>query len=375
MPDYAKVSQINYGQIPQLQRELEAARNHSQFIMLHESVKAEDIAKVISRATGIPLSNMLTTEREKLLKMESTLKQEVIGQDESIAAISNTIRVTRAGLNSHNRPLGSFLFLGPTGVGKTQLCKSLAKFLFDTDSAIIRIDMSEYMEKFSVSRLIGAPPGYVGYEEGGTLTEAVRRKPFSIVLFDEFEKAHREVSNLLLQVLDEGHLTDSQGRKVDFKNTIVIMTSNLGSDKFARLPEGEPSSAVKGEVMETVRGVFPPEFLNRIDDIVLFNRLSRENIIGIVDVQEKIVKETLDEQNIQIEFTPEAKKWLGEKGYDIAYGARPLKRLIQKEILYKLSNLILDQTVKEGDYVKVVVNPSKDELHFDVHTPELPKAI
>ena len=332
--------------------------------LLHDTVSPRDIAKVVSRTTGIPLESMLMTEREKLLKLEDILSKSVVGQEEAVAAVSNAVRISRAGLHKHDRPLGSFLMLGPTGVGKTQLCHTLVDFLFDK-SSFIRIDMSEYMEKFSVSRLIGAPPGYVGYEEGGTLTEAVRRHPYSLVLFDEFEKAHREVSNLLLQVLDEGHLTDSHGRKVDFRNTLIVMTSNLGSDILTQLPEEVPSSSAREAVMNIVRNRMSPEFLNRIDEILMFNRLTRGNMDFIVDIQLGEVEKMLKEQEIMLELDSSARSWLADKGFDPAYGARPLKRLIQKYVLNPLATGILDGSIKPGQVVIMKENKETDNLMYD----------
>ncbi len=327
--------------------------------MVSEAVTPKDIALVISRATGIPAQNLLMGEKEKLLKMEQMLSSHVIGQERAVASVSNAVRISRAGLHSHERPLGSFLFLGPTGVGKTQLCRTLAEFLFDDPNALVRIDMSEYMEKFSVSRLIGAPPGYVGYEEGGTLTEAVRRKQYTIVLFDEFEKAHREVSNLLLQVLDDGVLTDSQGRKVNFRNTLVIMTSNMGAEILASLPEGAPSTAGQEDVMNVVRQKLAPEFLNRIDDIILFNRLNLADMDKIVDIQLKAINERLEDKKIVLTVTPKGHKWLADQGYDPSYGARPLKRVIQRAILNPMATMLIEGSIKEGMAVKVEV--AKDD--------------
>lgn len=310
--DLAKAGELMYGIIPNLEQQL-PKEGTVNLTMVSEAVTPKDIALVIARATGIPAESLLLGEKEKLLNMEKVLASRVIGQERAVTSVSNAVRISRAGLHSHDRPLGSFLFLGPTGVGKTQLCRTLAEFLFDDPNALVRIDMSEYMEKFSVSRLIGAPPGYVGYEEGGTLTEAVRRKPYTIVLFDEFEKAHREVSNLLLQVLDEGTLTDSQGRKVNFKNTLVIMTSNLGAEALANLPEGAPSSEAQEDVMAVVRQRFPPEFLNRIDDMVLFNRLSRADMDHIVDIQVKEINNRLADRKIVLVVTEAAYKWLANE--------------------------------------------------------------
>jgi len=358
MGDLSKAAELKFGVIPELQKKLNDFQSgHGQkMTLLHEAVTAEDIANVISRTTGVPVSNLLEGERAKLRHMEEHLAAEVVGQDEAIKAISNVVRVSRAGLHAHERPMGSFLFLGPTGVGKTQLCRSLANFLFNDPNALVRIDMSEYMEKFSVSRLIGAPPGYVGYEEGGTLTEAVRRRPYSIVLFDEFEKAHREVSNLLLQMLDEGHLTDSQGRKVDFRNTMIILTSNLGADILASLPEGAAASSARGAVMERVQQNFPPEFINRLDEILMFNRLSREHMDGIIGIQLKNVRQLLADKKISLVVTPEATTWLANEGYDQIYGARPLKRAIQRYVVNPLANAILDEEVHDGDQVEIFLD-------------------
>ena len=353
----SEAGEIKYGTIPELESALKISEEKIKMSdddkgpsLLHDTVSSRDIATVVARTTGIPLESMLMTEKEKLLKLEDILSKSVVGQKEAVTAVSNSVRISRAGLHRHDRPLGSFLMLGPTGVGKTQLCHTLVDFLFDK-SAFIRIDMSEYMEKFSVSRLIGAPPGYVGYEEGGTLTEAVRRHPYSLVLFDEFEKAHREVSNLLLQVLDEGHLTDSHGRKVDFRNTLVVMTSNLGSDILTQLPEEVPSSSARDAVMNIVRGRMSPEFLNRIDEILMFNRLDRSNMDAIVDIQMRNVEKMLEEQEIMLELDASARSWLANKGYDPAYGARPLKRAIQKYVLNPLATGILDGSIKAGHLV------------------------
>lgn len=301
---------------------------------------------------------MLKGEREKLIKMESDLAKRVVGQESAIKAVSEAVRVSRAGLHGGNRPLASFMFLGPTGVGKTELCKALAEFLFDTESAIIRVDMSEYMEKHSISRLIGAPPGYVGYEESGELTEAVRRKPYSIILLDEFEKAHRDVSNLLLQVLDEGHLTDNKGRRVDFRNAMIIMTSNLGADALAAHASAAEGGAsvpdyVRNEVMQAVREAFAPEFINRIDDIVVFNRLAKQNLASIVDIRLKELAERLKDRSLKLQITDMAKSWLAEHGYEPMYGARPLNRLIQHDFLNPLAKLIIKGDIKRGDTVHI----------------------
>ena len=368
----SEASEIRYGTIPKLESELKICEDRVKqsvenkgLSLLHDTVSSRDIATVVARTTGIPLESMLMTEREKLLKLEDILSSSVIGQKEAVAAVSNAVRISRAGLHRHDRPLGSFLMLGPTGVGKTQLCHTLVDFLFDK-SSFIRIDMSEYMEKFSVSRLIGAPPGYVGYEEGGTLTEAVRRHPYSLVLFDEFEKAHREVSNLLLQVLDEGHLTDSHGRKVDFRNTLIVMTSNLGSDILTQLPEEVPSSSARDAVMNIVRGRMSPEFLNRIDEILMFNRLNRSDMDFIVDIQMGGVESMLKEQDIMIELDSHARSWLANKGYDPAYGARPLKRMIQKYVLNPLATGILDGSIKPGAEVRMKPHENNESSTYDV---------
>jgi ATP-dependent Clp protease ATP-binding subunit ClpB len=301
-------------------------------------------------------------ERQRLMNTEEVLGKAVVGQPVAVKAVANALRISRAGLHAHDRPLGVFLFLGPTGVGKTQLCKTLAEFMFDTPNAMIRIDMSEYMERFSVSRLIGAPPGYVGYEEGGVLTEAVRRRPYSLVLFDEFEKAHKEVSNLLLQIMDEGQLTDSQAHKIDFKNTMIILTSNLGADILASLPEGAKSEDVRDEIMAVVRQQFPPEFINRIDEVILFNRLTRGDMDRILEIQLIKLHKQLSEKKMKLEFDMGAKKWLCDRGYDPAYGARPLKRVIQSSLLNQLAKLMLEGTVTEGD--SILVTGDADGIKF-----------
>ena len=313
----------------------------------------EDIAQVVSRWTGIPVDKMLEGEREKLLNMEEALGKRVVGQKEAVKAVSTAVRRARAGLQDPNRPIGSFMFLGPTGVGKTELTKALAAFLFDDENALLRIDMSEYMEKHSVARLIGAPPGYVGYEEGGALTEAVRRRPYQVVLFDEIEKAHPDVFNVLLQVLDDGRLTDGQGRTVDFRNTLIVMTSNLGSEFLVLQKEGEDLSAVHDEVMQVVRAHFRPEFLNRVDEIILFHRLRREDMGKIVEIQLKRLDRLLEDRKIVLELTPEARAWLADKGYDPAYGARPLKRVIQKNVQDPLAELILAGKIHDGEKVRI----------------------
>jgi len=331
--------------------------------MLEEAVAEEHIAGVVSRWTGIPVDKMLSGEREKLLNMEQNLRRRVVGQDEAIVAVSNAIRRARAGLQDPNRPLGSFLFLGPTGVGKTELTRALAEFLFDDESAMVRIDMSEYMEKHSVARLIGAPPGYVGYDEGGSLTEAVRRRPYQVILFDEVEKAHPDVFNVLLQVLDDGRLTDGQGRTVDFRNTLIIMTSNLGSEYLVNQPEGEDSDAVREQVMAVVRAHFRPEFLNRVDEIILFHRLKREQMGKIVDIQMGRLSKLLADRKIKLELDASAKDWLGQKGYDPAYGARPLKRVIQKYVQDPLAEMVLSGKIHDGE--TVAITAGKDGLMFN----------
>ncbi|KAN0019809.1 hypothetical protein ACTFIU_003031 [Dictyostelium citrinum] len=362
--DLARAGELAYSIIPQLEKQIpkEGEEQSSDISMVSDAVTAKDVALVISKATGIPVHSMLMGEKEKLLKMEDELGSQVIGQPEAVTAVSNAVRISRAGLHSHSRPLGSFLFLGPTGVGKTQLCRTLAEFMFDSPNALIRIDMSEYMEKFSVSRLIGAPPGYVGYEEGGTLTEAVRRRPYSLVLFDEFEKAHKEVSNLLLQILDDGHITDSQGRKIDFRNTMVILTSNLGAEILANLPDNTPSSTAREEVMNVVRSRFPPEFLNRIDDMILFNRLSRKDMDKIVEIQLNDLRKLLTEKHIALNVKEEGLDWLADQGYDPIYGARPLKRVIQKTLLNPMAKQILEGKIKDHQVVTISADKSKDEL-------------
>ena len=323
--------------------------------MLEEAVTTDHIAAVVSRWTGVPVDKMLEGERDKLLRMENELARRVVGQVEAIGAVSTAVRRARAGLQDPNRPIGSFMFLGPTGVGKTELTKALALFLFDDETAMVRLDMSEYMEKHSVARLIGAPPGYVGYEEGGALTEAVRRRPYQVVLFDEVEKAHPDVFNVLLQVLDDGRLTDGQGRTVDFRNTLIIMTSNLGSEFLVNQPEGQDTDAVRDEVMTVVRAHFRPEFLNRIDEIILFHRLKRENMGAIVDIQMARLARLLEERKIAVTLDDAARGWLAEAGYDPAYGARPLKRVIQKNVQDPLAEQILAGAVTDGDSVPVTV--------------------
>ena len=355
----AKAGEITYGKIPNLQKDLENLEKSSQEKTVREAVSEADIATIIAKITGIPADKIMSGEKEKLLKMEDFLRKRVIGQDNALIAVSSAVRRSRAGLGDPGKPIGSFLFLGPTGVGKTELCKALAEFIFDDESAILRIDMSEYMEKHSVSRLIGAPPGYVGYDQGGVLTEAVRRRPYQVILFDEVEKAHSDVFNILLQVLDDGRLTDSQGRTVNFTNTIIILTSNLGSHILANLKEDESANSVLNEVMESVREHFRPEFINRLDEIILFNKLSRKNMSSIVDVQIERLKQRLQNRNITIILDNQAKTYLAEKGYDSIYGARPLKRVIQKEIENNLAEEILRGKILDGNKVTISAKDNK----------------
>jgi len=351
--DLSKMAELNYGTIPALTKQLEEAQADSGGAMLREEVTADDIAAVVARWTGIPMERMLEGEREKLLQMEEELGKRVIGQEAAVRAVSAAVRRSRAGLQDPNRPLASFLFLGPTGVGKTELTKALAEFLFDDSSAMVRIDMSEFMEKHAVSRLIGAPPGYVGYEEGGVLTEAVRRRPYQVVLFDEVEKAHADVFNVLLQVLDDGRLTDGQGRTVDFANTIIILTSNLGSQFLSNLADGEKVETVEPQVMEIVRAHFRPEFLNRLDEIILFHRLAQEHMGPIVDIQISRVQALLKDRKIKLELSEGAGAWLGRVGYDPVYGARPLKRAVQRYLQDPLADLILRGEMVDGGVVKI----------------------
>ena len=351
--DLAKAGELAYGRIPELERKLEEAQGASEGAMLREEVTSEDIASVVSRWTGIPVDRMMEGEREKLLAMEAELGKRVIGQADAVKAVATAVRRSRAGLQDPNRPLGSFLFLGPTGVGKTELTKALAGFLFDDDSAMVRIDMSEFMEKHSVARLIGAPPGYVGYEEGGVLTEAVRRRPYQVVLFDEVEKAHGDVFNVLLQVLDDGRLTDGQGRTVDFTNTIIVLTSNLGSQFIASLADDEPVEKVEDQVMDIVRAHFRPEFLNRLDEVILFHRLGASHMAPIVDIQVARIGKLLKDRKVTLDLTDGARAWLGRVGYDPVYGARPLKRAVQRYLQDPLADLILRGEVPDGATVKV----------------------
>ena len=351
--DLAKAGELQYGRIPELEKRLDEAAGQTGNALLKEEVTEDDIAGVVSRWTGIPVDRMMEGEREKLLDMENILAKRVIGQSQAIDAVSKAVRRARAGLQDPGRPLGSFLFLGPTGVGKTELTKALAGFLFDDDGAMVRIDMSEFMEKHAVARLIGAPPGYVGYEEGGVLTEAVRRRPYQVVLFDEVEKAHTDVFNVLLQVLDDGRLTDGQGRVVDFSNTLIILTSNLGSQYLANLDDGQKVEDVEPQVMDVVRGHFRPEFLNRLDEIILFHRLAQEHMAPIVDIQVARVQKLLKDRKIVLDLSEAAKKWLGRVGYDPVYGARPLKRAVQRYVQDPLADMILSGKVPDGSTVKI----------------------
>ncbi|OIQ27300.1 MAG: ATP-dependent chaperone ClpB [Alphaproteobacteria bacterium MedPE-SWcel] len=350
----ARAGELSYGVIPELEKQLaEAEQKEEQGVMVEEAVRPEQIAAVVERWTGIPMSKMLEGEREKLLRMEDGLHARVIGQNTAVTAVANAVRRARAGLNDENRPLGSFLFLGPTGVGKTELTKAVAEFLFDDDNAMVRIDMSEFMEKHSVARLIGAPPGYVGYDEGGALTEAVRRRPYQVVLFDEVEKAHPDVFNVLLQVLDDGVLTDGQGRTVDFKQTLIILTSNLGAQALSQLPEGSDAADAKRDVMDAVRAHFRPEFLNRLDETVIFDRLGRQDMGGIVDIQLRRLAKRLAARKITLELDEGAKTWLADEGYDPVFGARPLKRVIQRALQNPLAEALLSGDIRDGDIVPV----------------------
>ena len=349
----ARAGELSYGVIPQLERDLAAAEATGEGPLVEEAVRPEQIAEVVERWTGIPTSRMLEGERDKLLRMEEELGRRVIGQGAAVRAVSNAVRRARAGLNDENRPLGSFLFLGPTGVGKTELTKAVAAFLFDDDQAMTRIDMSEYQEQHSVARLIGAPPGYVGYDEGGALTEAVRRRPYQVVLFDEVEKAHPKVFDVLLQVFDDGRLTDGQGRTVDFKNTLIVLTSNLGTQALSQLAEGQGSDAARAEVMEAVRHHFRPEFLNRLDDMIIFDRLTRGDMDGIVTIQVDRLQKRLAQRNITLDLDADARTWLADEGYDPVYGARPLKRVIQRALQDQLAGMLLAGEIRDGDRVPV----------------------
>ncbi|MBB3952034.1 ATP-dependent chaperone ClpB [Aureimonas jatrophae] len=363
--EFQRAGELAYGEIPRLERELaEAESTENRGSMVEETVTADHVAQVVSRWTGIPVDRMMQGEREKLLRMEDVIGARVVGQGEAVQAVSRAVRRARAGLQDPNRPIGSFIFLGPTGVGKTELTKALATFLFDEETAMVRIDMSEYMEKHSVARLIGAPPGYVGYEEGGALTEAVRRRPYQVILFDEIEKAHPDVFNVLLQVLDDGRLTDGQGRTVDFRNTLIVMTSNLGAEYLTALPDGADVETVRGNVMDVVRSAFRPEFLNRVDEIILFQRLHRSEMGAIVDIQMERLEKLLTDRKITVELEPSAREWLADKGYDPAYGARPLKRVIQREVQDPLAEKILLGDVRDESHVKV--SGGTDHLRFFV---------
>ncbi len=363
--EYQRAGELAYGRIPELEKKLKEieASEGKRGAMVEETVTADHVAGVVSRWTGVPVDRMLEGEKEKLLRMEDELAKRVIGQQDAVHAVSTAVRRARAGLQDPHRPIGSFMFLGPTGVGKTELTKALAEYLFDDENALIRIDMSEYMEKHSVARLIGAPPGYVGYEEGGALTEAVRRRPYQVILFDEIEKAHPDVFNILLQVLDDGRLTDGQGHTVDFRNTLIVMTSNLGADFLVNQPEGQDTDAVKDQVMAVVRAAFRPEFLNRVDEIILFHRLKKSEMGRIVDIQMTRLQKLLDDRKITIKLEPSARDWLAEKGWDPAYGARPLKRVIQKSVQDPLAEMILAGTIKDGQ--KVTISGDKLGLTFN----------
>ena len=366
--EYQKAGELAYGRIPELEKKLKDIESKGVGAVVEEAVTSDHIAQVVSRWTGVPVDKMLEGEKEKLLRMEEELASRVVGQAEAVKAVSTAVRRARAGLQDPHRPIGSFMFLGPTGVGKTELTKTLAAYLFDDEQALIRIDMSEYMEKHSVARLIGAPPGYVGYDEGGALTEAVRRRPYQVILFDEIEKAHPDVFNVLLQVLDDGRLTDGQGHTVDFRNTLIVMTSNLGADFLVNQPEGQDSDAVKDQVMAVVRASFRPEFLNRVDEIILFHRLRREHMGRIVDIQFARLGKLLEDRKIAITLDPKAREWLADKGYDPAYGARPLKRVIQKAVQDPLAELILSGKIKDGE--KVSVSAGKQGLTFNGQVAE-----
>jgi ATP-dependent Clp protease ATP-binding subunit ClpB len=367
--EYQRAGELAYGRIPELEKklaEIEASENSG--ATMEEAVTANHVAQVVSRWTGVPVDKMLEGEKEKLLKMEEALSKRVVGQAEAVRAVATAVRRSRAGLQDPNRPMGSFMFLGPTGVGKTELTKALAEYLFDNENAMVRLDMSEYMEKHSVSRLIGAPPGYVGYDEGGALTEAVRRRPYQVVLFDEIEKAHPDVFNVLLQVLDDGRLTDGQGRTVDFRNTLIIMTSNLGSEFLVNQPEGEDSSAVREQVMGVVRAHFRPEFLNRIDEIILFHRLQKSEMGRIVEIQFSRLQKLLEDRKITLTLDAAARDWLAAKGWDPAYGARPLKRVIQRNLQDPLSEMILAGEIQDGD--RVVISVEGNVLTFNGKAPQ-----
>ena len=375
--NFGRAGELQYATIPKLESQLpkegEEVRTTTEKgeTLIHDSVTADDIANVVSRTTGIPVTKLMAGEVEKLIKMEDTLREHVRGQDEALAAVANAVRMQRAGLSGENRPLGSFMFLGPTGVGKTELCKQIANFLFSSEAAVVRFDMSEFQEKHTVSRLIGATAGYIGYEDAGQLTEAVRRKPYAVLLFDEFEKAHRDISSLLLQVLDEGFLTDSQGHRVDFRNTLVVLTSNLGADILtgagADLENVTPEQ--KKGVMEVVQASYAPEFLNRIDEFIIFNKLSKSALRDIVDIRIKELQGRLDDRRMKLNVTNEIKDWLCEKGYDPRYGARPLNRLIQQEIGRRLADRIIRGELKTGETADVVIDKEGDSLNIKLAPP------
>jgi len=365
--EFQKAGELAYSRIPDLEKKL-AAVEASETSSASETVTADNIAQVVSRWTGVPVDKMLEGEKDKLLRMEEMLGKRVVGQAQAVRAVSTAVRRARAGLQDPNRPIGSFMFLGPTGVGKTELAKALAEYLFDDETAMIRLDMSEYMEKHSVARLIGAPPGYVGYDEGGALTEAVRRRPYQVVLFDEIEKAHPDVFNVLLQVLDDGRLTDGQGRTVDFRNTLIIMTSNIGAEYLVNQPEGQDTSAVRDQVMNMVRAHFRPEFLNRVDEIILFHRLQKSEMGRIVEIQFARLRKLLEDRKIELELDPKARDWLAEKGWDPAYGARPLKRVIQRSVQDPLAEMILAGDVRDGSEVRI--SATKAGLTFNGKKPE-----
>ncbi|TMJ29985.1 MAG: ATP-dependent chaperone ClpB [Alphaproteobacteria bacterium] len=362
--EYQRAGELAYGRIPELEKKLKSVESAAgDGALVEEAVTADHVAQVVSRWTGVPVERMLEGERDKLLRMEDEIGKRVVGQAEAVHAVSTAVRRARAGLQDPHRPIGSFMFLGPTGVGKTELTKALAEFLFDDEQALIRLDMSEYMEKHSVARLIGAPPGYVGYEEGGALTEAVRRRPYQVVLFDEIEKAHPDVFNVLLQVLDDGRLTDGQGHTVDFRNTLIVMTSNLGSEYLVNQPDGQDTDAVRDQVMAVVRASFRPEFLNRVDEIILFHRLKRPEMTRIVDIQMRRLAKLLEDRKITVVLEPSAREWLAEKGWDPAYGARPLKRVIQKSVQDPLAEFILSGRIKDGE--RVVISAGAHGLVFN----------
>ena len=373
--DFAKAGELRYSTIPDLEAKLpkegEEHESGAQVNLIHDSVTSDDIGNVVSRTTGIPVTKLMAGDVEKLIHMEDTLRQSVRGQDEALTAVANAVRMQRAGLSGENRPLASFMFLGPTGVGKTELCKKMAEFLFSTESAVVRFDMSEFQEKHTISRLIGSPAGYVGYDDAGQLTEAVRRKPYAVLLFDEFEKAHRDISSLLLQVLDEGFLTDSQGHKVDFRNTLIVLTSNLGADilvgadplhSYKDFGDAELSPEIKSAVMDVVQTAYPPEFMNRIDEFIIFKRLSREALRDIVDIRIKELQSRLDDRRMVLQVDDEIKTWLCDKGYDPRYGARPINRLIAKEIGNKLADKIIRGEVTSGQTARVIFNADKTAL-------------